>query len=301
MSKTSTYVSKEERAYQSIQAPLSPRHYVDLSNIEKITPKENNNFQCTVIYDSRKHQLDLKEGFGFSCFIKFKDMRILFDTGGDQKSFFHNMNKLNIPLDNITHVVFSHQHWDHTAGFEEVLKKVAPTTKVYVPHKFSSSLKKKIPEHLEVQTINDFQQIAEDCYSLVLKGSSMVLKECFSVFEQSLVFNGPEGLIVLTGCGHPGVGKILRRAMEEIPKPIDALIGGFHLHHSFGSTINSIVEDVISLGIKKIAPCHCTGEKAIAKFQETYHENCHVLGIGSMFEVNSHENEYHSEIPISKL
>ncbi len=214
-------------------------------------------------------------------------MRILFDTGGNQKAFFHNMDKLSIPLDSITHVVFSHQHWDHTAGFEEVLKKIAPTTKVYLPHKFNTSLKRKIPESLEVHTVKDFQQISKNCYSLVLKGSSMVLKECCSVSEQSLVFNGPKGLIVLTGCGHPGVGKILQRVTEEVPEPIDALIGGFHLHHSFGSTINATVKEVMSLGAKRIVPCHCTGEKAIAKFQEVYQENCYMLGVGSIFDVNS--------------
>lgn len=291
MSKENSDALRERKQeYTNIQTLTDHDQNSNFPNFENINPKKSNDFQCVVVYDSRKHKMDLKEGFGFSCLVKFKDMRILFDTGGDQKSFFHNIDKLNVSLDSITHVVFSHQHWDHTAGFEAVLEKVAPTTKVYLPHKFNSSLKKKIPENLEVQTIKDFQQISEDCYSLVLKGSSMVIQECFSVFEQSLIFDGPEGLIVLTGCGHPGVGKILRRAMKETQKPIDSLIGGFHLHHSFGFTINATVEDVMSLGTKKIVPCHCTGEEAIARFQEIYQEHCYMLGIGSMFEVNSHGN-----------
>lgn len=252
-----------------------------------IVKSKENDFQVIIIYDSKNHESNLKEGFGFSCFVKFNDMRILFDTGGNKEAFFYNIKKLKIPLESITHLVFSHQHWDHTAGFEEVLKQVTARTKIYLPYKFSASLKKKIPKHLEIKTIKDFMQIDKDCYSLVLKGSSMVLKECCSVFEQSLVFNGPQGLVVLTGCGHPGVGKILRRAQEEVPKPIDLLMGGFHLHHSFSWTVDATVKDVVSLGTKRIVPCHCTGEKAIAKFQEVYLDNCYMTGVGSIFDVNS--------------
>ena len=40
----------------------------------------------------------------------------------------------------------------------------------------------------------------------------------------------------------------------------------------------------MSLGTKRIAPCHCTGEKAIAKFQEMYNDNCYLLGLGSTFD-----------------
>lgn len=248
--------------------------------------KQDNLFQCTVIYDNSKNHVDLRAGFGFSCFITFNDMRILFDTGGNQQSFFNNIERLDISLDNITHVVFSHQHWDHTAGLEEILKKVAPTTKIYLPYKFSYALKQKIPENLEVQTIEDFQLIGEKCYSLVLRGSSMVLKELFSVFEQILVFDGPHGLIVLTGCGHPGIGKILRHITQLISKPVDTLIGGFHLHNCFGSTVDAIVEEIMIQGVKRIIPCHCTGKKAIAVFREKYRENCHILDVGSMYEVS---------------
>jgi len=283
ISKTKVDTVKEKQENENELEFKDFRDNLEFPLFKKIKFKENDDFQCTIIYDSRKYDLRLKEGFGFSCFIKFKDMKILFDTGGNQKDFFHNIDKLNISLNSITHVVFSHQHWDHTAGFEQVLKKVSSTTKIYLPYKFNSSLNKKVPGFLEeVNIIKDFEQIDKDCYSAVLKGSSMVLTECCSVYEQFLIFNGSKGLVVFTGCGHPGVGRILRYVKEEISEPIDLLIGGFHLHHSFNSTIDTIVKEVKSFGVKRIAPCHCTGEKAIAAFQEMYQEDCYVLGVGSV-------------------
>ena len=45
-----------------------------------------------------------------------------------------------------------------------------------------------------------------------------------------MVVNGPEGLIVISGCAHAGIVNTVEDARKVIREaPIDAAIGGFHL------------------------------------------------------------------------
>src|SRR3990167_7980333 len=100
--------------------------------------------KITVLYDNRCADPALQEGFGFSCLIEWNHHKILFDTGGKDKAFFANLQHLKIPLNQITHVFFSHHHWDHTAAIDQVLKQIPQTTIVYLPDPFSTALEKKI-------------------------------------------------------------------------------------------------------------------------------------------------------------
>ncbi len=84
-----------------------------------------------VIYDNRKENTSMQEGWGFSCLVDIGDRKVLFDTGADQNAFFLNLEKLQISCDTITDVVFSHEHSDHIAGFEEVLEKLRPNTRLF--------------------------------------------------------------------------------------------------------------------------------------------------------------------------
>lgn len=122
---------------------------------------------CTVIYDNKKGDCELKEGFGFSCLLTWQGRRILFDTGGDSEAFFSNIKKLDIDLTSITHFVFSHQHWDHTAGFAQVLRSAQPNkAKLYLPHHFNRKLLRLIPPWLPTIYTKHFSKIDENIYSL---------------------------------------------------------------------------------------------------------------------------------------
>ena len=50
----------------------------------------------------------------------------------------------------------------------------------------------------------------------------------FSIKEQSLILNTPEGLIVITGCAHPGIVEIVKKAKAMLNRDIYLAIGGFH-------------------------------------------------------------------------
>jgi len=75
------------------------------------------------------------------------------------------------------------------------------------------------------------------------------------------------GLIVLTGCAHAGVINTITQAREVCgPKPIRAVMGGFHL--GFPTTpsknVDLTTEALRDLGVKTVMPMHCSGLRAHA-------------------------------------
>ena len=241
--------------------------------------------KTTIIYDNNLAMLGLQHGFGFSCLLEYDDKKIIFDTGGNKSAFFNNIHKLNISLDTITHIIFSHQHWDHTAGFAEIINSLNSDCKIYVPFKFDHKLLSQIPNEKRLNQVKDMTPIGDNMYLVVLKGTSCVFKECFSVYEQSLVINRDGGLVVLTGCGHPGIKNILRTVNRKLASKIDWVIGGFHLHRSFVRTIDDVVNEFNLLGVQNVAPCHCTGYKATTIFKNKFINKTHEMGTGSVFYV----------------
>jgi 7,8-dihydropterin-6-yl-methyl-4-(beta-D-ribofuranosyl)aminobenzene 5'-phosphate synthase len=62
-------------------------------------------------------------------------------------------------------------------------------------------------------------------------------------------------------------------------------LGGFHLGSSSTGSIDGIIADFQELGVQKVAPCHCTGDKAIALFREAYREDFIQNGVGQVIEI----------------
>jgi 7,8-dihydropterin-6-yl-methyl-4-(beta-D-ribofuranosyl)aminobenzene 5'-phosphate synthase len=104
------------------------------------------------------------------------------------------------------------------------------------------------------------------------------------IAEQSLFLKSDSGLIVITGCSHPGIVEILRRVKTLNNSNIYLVVGGFHLMNHSPSQVTKIIEEIRKLGVKKIAPTHCTGEKAIELFREAYGDHCIKSGTGKVFD-----------------
>ncbi len=241
--------------------------------------------KITFIYENSLAIKGLKHGFGFSCLIEDRDKKILFDIGGNKEAFFYNIQKLKINLNSITHLIFSHQHWDHTSGFTEVVKKLNDKCLIYIPFKFNKNLLNQIPLNRVLIKTRNIRQICKNFSLIVLKGSSLVLKEFFSVYEQSLIIQSPKGLIIITGCAHPGIIKILENIKKEFKEEIYCVIGGFHLTRSFEKNIIHIIDNFNMLNIKNVVPCHCSGKKALKLFEERFINKTYNIGTGSVINI----------------
>ena len=229
-----------------------------------------------IIYDNCKENKELQEGWGFSCLVDLGQRKILFDSGADSQAFFSNLEKLNIHCDEITDVVYSHKHSDHVAGLEELLAKLRKGSRLFLPKKFPS---KKISSTIHTEVVEDFKKIGPGTYSFVTRGG-------FLLYEQALLIETKKGLVVITGCAHPGIVRLLQEIQQRLNQPICLVLGGFHLFRSKLSEIDEIVGQFKDLKVQIAAPCHCTGNLAIDRFRQAFQNSFYKIGTGTILRLD---------------
>jgi len=238
------------------------------------------NIGLTIVYDNNFYDKRLKVAWGFASYIKVGNLRILFDTGGNPDILINNFNNLGISLDKIQAIILSHIHKDHTGGLFGVLER-NNRVNVYVPTSFPYNFKSRIKEF--------------DCKLVEIKNPSNILHDAniFStgelgsvIKEQALLINSIKGLIVITGCAHPGIINIIKKAKELINKSIYLLIGGFHLKSLPIEQIKVMIKQFKILNVLKIAPCHCTGSLAMHAFKYFFGNDYIEVGVGKTINLN---------------
>lgn len=226
--------------------------------------------RITVVYDNYQYAGETRADWGFSCLIEGLDQTILFDTGADAGILEHNMNALNLDPRIIDQVVISHMHWDHTGSLKYILSRCEGCT-LYLPHAADrdeiSSLKKS---DTIVKQFKDPVSIQNGVYLSGEMGSE--------IREQSLIIDTEGGLLVITGCSHPGITTILKRARRVVDKEIALVAGGFHMLRFSDRQIEDTITKMDALQVKKCAGSHCTGERAIELMKAHFRENYIDLG-----------------------
>jgi 7,8-dihydropterin-6-yl-methyl-4-(beta-D-ribofuranosyl)aminobenzene 5'-phosphate synthase len=194
-------------------------------------------FTITEIYNNIVYNPALKREWGFSCYIKESDL--LFDTGGDSTILRFNMNQLGINIQQIKHLVISHDHWDHNGGIAAVLEENS-SIEVYVLEGFSHETLNLIKEYSSPVFVKGWTQITDNIYSTGPLGNAII--------EQSLVVKTKRGLVVITGCAHPHISTILDFA--GMHGDVIGALGGFH---------SITEEDISALGnLQYLSASHCT-------------------------------------------
>ncbi len=227
-----------------------------------------------IYYDNTSVSKEIKPEWGFSALVKHEGRNILFDTGGNAQVLAANMKKMGSYPKHIEFVVISHEHWDHVGGLSAVLHS---DQKVYLLKSFPESLKQKVKASgAQLIEITESREIIPGVYTTGELGNG--------IKEQSLIVNTDKGLIIVTGCSHPGIVSIVRHSKELLKKNVYFVVGGFHLYGLDSAQAKGIIDELKILGVKKIAPCHCTGEQAISLFQKEYKKDFIKVGAGSIIE-----------------
>jgi 7,8-dihydropterin-6-yl-methyl-4-(beta-D-ribofuranosyl)aminobenzene 5'-phosphate synthase len=242
----------------------------------------------TVVYDNNAYDPRLRTAWGFACLIERGETTILFDTGGDGGVLLSNMAALDLEPRDVDLVVLSHIHGDHTGGLSSLLAVGAQPT-VYVPRSFPARFKARVRAQTDVSVrlrllntslveVGEAVEITDGVYTSGGMGSGLV--------EQALVLSTAQGLVVVTGCAHPGVVEMVRRAKEVGGDEVYLVLGGFHLGGASGARVQQIITDFRRLGVQKVAPCHCTGDRALGLFREAYGEDFIRNGAGKVLVVD---------------
>ena len=187
------------------------------------------------------------------------------------------MAKLGIDPESIDIVFLSHSHYDHTGGLSEFLIKNSNVT-IYYPQSFQINLIDEMKKRgASLIPVSVFREIRTNIFSLgELDGA---------IPEQSLAIRTSKGIVVITGCAHPGIINILETAKKSFPgEPIFLAMGGFHLHNQ--TDIKSIINKMNEMSVLKAAPCHCSGDKARQLFKDAFEENYIEIGTGQVIKID---------------
>jgi len=218
--------------------------------------KEVKSARITTIVDNDVWKEGLASSWGLSFYVEaFTDDKkhsVLMDTSGSFQAFFNNASKLGLNLATIEAILISHWHGDHCGALSHVLSLLKPQTPVYVPSENSFGVK-------EIRGAGGVPIIC--CEPIEFVNGIMSTGEVVGgLSEHSLTINVKgRGLVVLTGCSHPGLVNVLKRAQKVSGvEKIHAVIGGFHLSSiSEGLKMGEFLK---KLNVRLVSPCHCTSD-----------------------------------------
>ena len=246
-------------------SPVEPeRHPAEVPALRELA--------ITIVHDNNPCIDSLKTAWGFSAFVTGPAKTILFDTGSDGTLLLENMARLQIDPARVDLVVLSHVHGDHTGGLTGLLM-ANPRTQVFLPAAFPAKFKTAVQGHgATTVEIKEPQEICPSVYTTGVLGRR--------IKEQALIIRTERGLVVLTGCAHPGVARIVKEVKRQHPQSILLVIGGFHLEWVTKGRVGSIIAAFQNYGIRYVAPTHCSGDKARHLFRQSYGQGYLDAGVG---------------------
>ena len=264
--------------------------------------------QVTVLYDGFGKPSAMEKDWGYSALVTYGGKRILFDTGNNPETLAKNAKAKGVDLSRLDFAVLSHRHGDHMGGLSYLLE-VNPNLKIYAPKEgfgvYGSSLPSKFyrrdetlpreqryydgspPDVMEFgsawpqaqfELIESTTEIAPGIHLISLvsdKPGTLELREL------SLAIETAQGVVLVVGCSHPGIEKIVETA-TGIDERINVVVGGFHLVTANDADIQKVVtslNDVFKVGF--VAPGHCTGEPTFSALKKAFGYRYLYAGLGS--------------------
>jgi 7,8-dihydropterin-6-yl-methyl-4-(beta-D-ribofuranosyl)aminobenzene 5'-phosphate synthase len=98
-----------------------------------------------------------------------------------------------------------------------------------------------------------------------------------------LVYNGKDGLFIITGCSHSGIYNIIEYAKKMCNNhKVLRVIGGFHLFDA-DARLNNTIEYFLQNNIRDLYSCHCVS--FIVKAEINSRIPIHEVGVGLRIEM----------------
>ena len=283
-----------------------------------ITSAQEPPARVTILYDAFGKPSTLKRGWGYSALVEYGGKRVLFDTGGDTDDFAYNVKTLSIDLTRLDFVILTHRHGDHTSGLSYVLS-LNPGVKIYTPvdtavfgrgggqagalGKLIQRKVDSVPEDMRYFSGNPLVDSAPGkgwptpwpgANLIPVRQQTEVLPGFFlfstvsetagtrEMNEISMAIRTTQGIILMVGCSHPGIEKILEAA-SKIDSKIYSVFGGFHLVDITDSEVSRMaVAFRDKWKIERMSPGHCTGQFAFSEFIRIYGSKFDQAGVGSV-------------------
>ncbi|MBV8049062.1 MAG: MBL fold metallo-hydrolase [Paludibacterium sp.] len=253
----------------------------------------------TVLVENRTTQPDLARARGLSLFLDDGERRVLFDTGPDARLIGHAA-RLGVDLAAVDTIVLSHGHYDHSGGLPAladwyaarglrprliahpgafVRRRVllglgrwrwslrelgAPLSLDEAQARFDLHLS-ATPHGLAGGRMHFLGHIAR--LPAYRGGRRLGWKQAYHGMapddiddDSGLVWQGKDGLVVISGCAHSGICNLTEAARAATgDAAVQAVLGGFHLRSAGPFDLWRTRTYFRQLGAPRVAACHCSG------------------------------------------
>lgn len=288
----------------------------------------------TTLVENTCLRSDLRGEHGLSLHLCRHDGSCgLFDVGSSAR-FSENAQTLGVDLAAVDWLVLSHHHRDHGGGLDVFFRRNTHAP-VFLRASASSQLlardasgqtrsiglRPKLMRRFasRIQTLHLNTEVCQGVFALTQIPHHTPQPEgnrhLFCVRDERihpddfdhelvLVVREPQGLVVLTGCGHHGILNMLDAVSAHMPnETILAVIGGFHLVTSrhddacamSPAALDQLARTLAESPVQRFITGHCTGAPAFKRLQQTLGSRIQALHTGQRITIGHTTSMPHLE------
>lgn len=238
---------------------------------------------------------------GLSLLVERDGFRVLFDCGAGE-AVWYNAYRLGKDVSNIDAVVLSHSHYDHAAGYRDLIEQGDGGKILYTgPHFFepkyafdgvcytdlSAGFDRKFISdyhitHHECRTmteiaggiyliggfprVHEFERIGDRFIRLLPEqmqhGTGAAFVKDDFSDEICMAIETAKGIIILVGCSHPGILNMVEWVHTQLKQPIFGVAGGTHMVEADCGRVEKTIACLKKMGLKLLGMSHCSGEQS---------------------------------------
>jgi 7,8-dihydropterin-6-yl-methyl-4-(beta-D-ribofuranosyl)aminobenzene 5'-phosphate synthase len=264
--------------------------------------------------------------WGFAALIEADGRRLLVDTGARAETVLRNAAELKVDLSEVTDLVITHNHSDHTGGLlalrrefsarnPRALSRAHVASGIFVSRKGPDGQEGNGLLPLKAQYEATGGTFVEHAGPFTLApgvwftgpvprihpernfgGVGRVqtaagAAEDIVAEDASVIVDTAQGLVVVSGCGHAGMINTIEHARKTVrPAPVHAAIGGFHLFNATDETLAWTSSKLREFGLRNLLGVHCTGIEAVFRIRQLAgltRQSAAVGGVGASFSLNA--------------
>jgi 7,8-dihydropterin-6-yl-methyl-4-(beta-D-ribofuranosyl)aminobenzene 5'-phosphate synthase len=264
--------------------------------------------------------------WGFAALVEADGQRLLVDTGARAETVLRNAAELGVDLAGVSDVLVTHNHSDHTGGLVTLRRELAKRnpralSRAHVgqgiflsrPGAAGREDNGLLPLKADYEGLGgSFTEHAGPAQILPgiwitgpvprthpernWSGARRVQTPAGPVEDTipedtSVVVDTPQGLVVVSGCGHAGIVNTLEYARKVVRKaPVHSAIGGFHLFAASDEHLGWTATRLREMGLGHLLGAHCTGLEAVFRLRQLTglpRDKAVVSAVGSSFTLGA--------------